>query len=1161
MGDSQSRRASEVWLSEEKGLDGVHPDDRDRLASIWNRAYREHVPYEVDYRLVLASAEVCHNREIGSPEFDDSGEYIGHFGTTQDISDQKRAEVALRAARDALEAKVKERTADLREREFQFKQAAQIARFGHWHFDEIANEYLSISEEFARIFGYTVEEFLERYPTLERGMELVHPEDQAKVLEAYSMPGSVEVDYRIIHADGTIRYVHEHTRGTYTAGNLIESTGTLQDITELKKAQDELRVSETQLKQAAQTAKLGHWHFDEIANEYLSISEEFARIFGYTVEEFLERYPTLERDMELVHPEDEAKVRRAYEERRAEVDYRIVHADGKVRYVHELSEFNFDETGKVTDSVGTLQDITELKEAQQELRISETQFKQAARTARLGHWRFDEVADKYLSVSEEFARIFGHTAEEFLEQHGTLEENMEVIHPEDRAIARRAYKERWAELDYRIVRADGNVRYVHEVQQYIWDETGKVTQSVGTLQDVTELKEAQQAEQANRTKSEFLANMSHEIRTPINGVLGMTEVLLKTNLDDKQRRFAKTIRRSGEALLRVINDILDFSKIEAGKLELRSAPFDLRELVEDIGELLAESAQGKGLELVCAIPAQMHTNLRGDAGRLRQVLTNLVGNAIKFTNEGEVVLRVIDVEHTGDSTSLRFEIEDTGIGITPEMQTHIFESFAQADGSTDRQFGGTGLGLAISAQLVELMGGEIGVKSAPDKGSTFWFTLSLANELVSEQHPDVHDALIGTRILVVDDNATNREIFGHQMASWGADQHCAVDGTEALKMLRDAAAQGQPYELAVLDMDMPGMNGMLLSEAISEDSGIAGVCRVMLSSINDCLDAKELNAAGIEACLTKPVRQSELYNCLVSVMGHPLVAAPSVGESSQQVGFADASFHGRILVAEDNLVNREVARELLEPLGVEVDAVEDGQQAIEAWSANDYALVFMDCQMPNLDGFKATGLIRSQEEGQALRRTPIVALTANAMQGDRACCLDAGMDDYLSKPFSERQLRQVLARWLPIVESVEVVESTGEAEREEVSGTDVGSGLEPGVLDPTALDVFRELERQGRKNVVGRIVQAYLKQSKQHVAQLSEAAAKRDALGVQSAAHTLKSSSAQVGAVTLSELCEELEAMGRSQAIEDVDKHVAALGPVYARVREALAVQYQEDAA
>jgi CheY-like chemotaxis protein/HPt (histidine-containing phosphotransfer) domain-containing protein len=335
----------------------------------------------------------------------------------------------------------------------------------------------------------------------------------------------------------------------------------------------------------------------------------------------------------------------------------------------------------------------------------------------------------------------------------------------------------------------------------------------------------------------------------------------------------------------------------------------------------------------------------------------------------------------------------------------------------------------------------------------------------------------------------------------------------------------------------------------------------MLSSISDYLDAEEFQDAGIEACLTKPVRQSELYNCLVSMIRHSLVAAPSGGESSQPVGLADAGFHGRILVAEDNLVNQEVARELLEPLGVEVDVVEDGQQAIEAWSANDYALVFMDCQMPNLDGFEATSLIRSREEGQALRRTPIVALTANAMQGDRTRCLDAGMDDYLSKPFSGPELREVLARWLPKVGLVEVAESAGEAEREEGNGTDVGSDLESGVLDPTALDVFRELERRGGKNVLGRIVQAYLKQSQQHVAQLSEAAAKRDASGVQSAAHTLKSSSAQVGAVTLSELCKELEAMGRSEAIEDIDKHVAALGAVYARVREALAVQYQEDAA
>jgi PAS domain S-box-containing protein len=805
--------------------------------------------------------------------------------------------------------------------------------------------------------------------------------------------------------------------------------------------------------------------------------------------------------------------------------------DGSTFSVSLNATSSRDETGSIVSYEGTVEDITDRKRGQEEIREARERYRQLVENANDIIYRCDAHGN-FTYVNPTVKKILGYTEEELVGRHFT-----ELITDEHRELALAFYKVQFQTktpntyFEFPVLAKNGETVWMGQNVQTI--VTGQwILGFTAVARDISERKRMEvelakardEALESARLKSEFLANMSHEIRTPMNGVIGMADILLGTRLSAEQKDCAVTIRRSAEALLSLVDDVLDLSKIEAGKLEIKSADFDLDELIDNITDVFAERAAAKGLKFRAVIYPDVHRHLHGDALRLRQVLLNLVGNAVKFTEAGEVSISVMRDAESDDTMDLWFLVNDTGIGIAEADQQRLFTPFTQADGSTTRRFGGTGLGLAISKQLVDMMGGRIGVTSVPGEGSTFWFT-GRFNKDTRQEAVTRQATLTGVRVLLLDSNELNRLVLRRHLNSSSVTVEEVATAEAALDALRRAHTSGTPFDAIVLEMQLAANDGISVARMIHSDPLLKDTPVVLVTAIGRRKsDIEFFKSERIDAFVMKPVRRAQLASAITAVVKRTPDEerrAAAAADHSPKAGAAEAK--KQILVVEDNVVNQKVAVGQLRNLGYDADVVASGTEALETLAKQSYDLILLDCQMPDIDGYEVARTIRSAERDG--KRVPIVAMTAHTMEGEREKCLAAGMDDYLTKPVSMQRLGGVLVRWLGAREDV--------VDMEKMAGLQQLAKANPSFMrDITAL--FRE----------DALVRLH---------ELRDAMGDANAERVSRAAHSLKSSSGNIGASRMYSLCATIEATAKQGNLTGVPEMVAQLETELERALDALA--------
>jgi PAS domain S-box-containing protein len=1023
---------------------------------------------------------------------------------------------------------------------------------------------LEINSSFQSMVGYDRQELIGR-TTLELGL-WAHQGDRSTIIQALEAQGSLRNREIMLRSkNGDMRHVLASVERIPADGDehlLIM----MQDITERKLVEEALAKREQELRDLLERSPDVILRLDrQLRTVYVNPAIE--RETGLPPEHFVGKTlaesgmpPSFTDAMQVKLTEVFSTGAEASIDFSIDTPHGVTHHSARI--VAEVAP-----DGSISTVLLAGRNITEMKHLEVSLRESEERFKVFMNNSPVVAFMKDEEG-RYLYINEPLERNFDITLEQL---RGKTDfdwlpaDIAQTVYDTDRSVL---LSNRPTEVVEVVPASDGQERFWLSSKFPITDTSGRRFLG-GTSIDITELKLAEQetvaardlAIEASTLKSQFLANMSHEVRTPMNGIIGITSLLGDTELNEEQEDYVDTIRTSADALLTIINDILDFSKIESGKMLLEEIDFDLHHLIESTLDLHAERAQSKGIELAAIVSEGTPTALRGDSGRLRQVLNNLISNSIKFTHDGEVVLRVTAA--TGavtmpdeEAVTLRFEISDTGIGISHEAQQQLFQPFVQADGSTTRKYGGTGLGLVISRQLVHLMGGEIGVESESGQGACFWCTSVVQKQVSPAQDKPSAVRLAklnlqNLRVLVVDDNATNRKILREMLSSWRMTSMEVIGGTQALLALHRQNAQGEPFDLALIDMQMPEMDGLALAEEIKSDAPISATRLVLLTSMGRRLSPQELTDAGLEAHLTKPIKQSQLFDCIATVMAKPdesVAEEAAAAETSQVVNGTPPSASPlfpetesarqiRILVAEDNPINQKVALRHLQKLGYQADAVANGLEVLNVLELVPYDIILMDCQMPEMDGFEATAEVRRREGEQ--QHTPIIAMTANALKGDRERCLGAGMDDYISKPVKTEDLAELLARWTAAIAS-----QTNNAANLE--------GDEVAFLDNERLRELDELTDEGEPSLLVQMVDLFQADAHPRMANLHEAAVEKDFARLEKVAHALKGSGANFGARRFCELCAHLEELGREKRSEGVNDALALLAEELARLERAL---------
>ncbi len=926
--------------------------------------------------------------------------------------------------------------------------------------------------------------------------------------------------------------------------------------TERKLLVDSLLASEQQLAQAQRVARLGSWQRDVDTDE-MTWSDEMYRLLGLAPQEVPS---TLETLLSFVHPDDRDQVvqeARAAAAQSEEYSYeaRIMRRDGSIHWGRVIAYVERDATGRAVRTGGTVQDITDLRTADEHAAEATRRLEllgQMATAANLassleealvlmahglpdrtgwyalGAWSYAEDGtaapvelasppqpsvplpfDPELAERARAARAVVVAEAPGLEETHSVVAFPVTIGEEVVAVAEVLADE---------VPPDANAR------QLIAQVAGQLSVVAERERSATQLAEARDAAmEASRLKSEFLATMSHEIRTPMNGVIGLTDLLMLTELDEHQRRLTENLQGAGLTLLGIINDILDLSKIEAGKLELETADFDVRAVFDQVASVLSGPAHSKGLELVVACHPDVPAQLSGDSVRFGQILTNLGSNAVKFTDRGEVVIHARVVGETPEDVVIRVDVADTGVGIDAHQRERLFDAFTQADPSTTRRHGGTGLGLAISRQLVTALGGEIWVESEPGRGSTFSFTARLGRGSGGTTRPRDRQpalALAGRRALIVDDNETNRLILDQQLSAWRMRPVAVASAAEGIATLREAARSGDPYDVALLDLMMPGVDGLMLARQVQADPTLGSPAMLLLTS-DQTVTRDEVEAAGVRASLSKPVRHGELRGALLALLGEAVERPAPTAASGESLGV-------RVLVVEDNEINQMVAAGLLQNLGCTVDVAGDGLEAVELLTRpHEYAAVLMDCRMPRLDGFDATRQVRRREP--VGRRVPIIAMTASAMEGERERCLASGMDDYLTKPVEPAELERVIREWaLPAEEETATAESDGDPEE--------------GVLDTERIAMLDGLRKDG-VSFFERTAASFMGRVGDQLMAIRAAIARGDAMGLLTSAHQLKGSGLNLGLPRVAEAAQALETLGiegRTDGADPLLTHLTA---------------------